>query len=105
MDDCVSEASWLKREDVKKLLFEGRHYKITLIIAVQYDKLVPPNLRNNFDFIILPRCANTKLMKCMNQEYVGMDDGQFMHVSNVIYSKDFRAMIIDNDSRSPTQRE
>lgn len=34
MDDCVSEASWLKREDVKKLLFEGRHYKITLIIAV-----------------------------------------------------------------------
>ncbi|EWS71342.1 poxvirus A32 protein (macronuclear) [Tetrahymena thermophila SB210] len=74
MDDCVSSTKWLQRDDVSKLLFEGRHYKITLVIAIQYDKLMPPKLRNNFDFIILPNTQNVKFLKSINDEYINMDD-------------------------------
>jgi hypothetical protein len=38
---------------MKEVMFNGRHYGITLIIAVQDTMALPPASRNNFDYVFL----------------------------------------------------
>lgn len=54
MDDLLHEASeWKKDEGVKELMFNGRHYNILYILALQYVYGIPPDFRNNFDYVFI----------------------------------------------------
>ena len=55
LDDCLYDASW-SRDKVMRLLFmNGRHWKIMLIITMQYPLGIPPNLRTNIDYVFILR--------------------------------------------------
>ena len=49
LDDCGSDAKkgWGKSTEINKLFYQGRHYHITTIIALQSDKDLAPSLRKN----------------------------------------------------------
>jgi hypothetical protein len=47
-DDCAGSVSeWGKSDHLSELFFNGRHYHITTIIALQDEQLLPPKIRSN----------------------------------------------------------
>lgn len=61
MDDCLSDASaWKKQKIIEQLFYEGRHFNITLIMTLQFSLGLPPNLRNNVDYVFLCSCPKIK---------------------------------------------
>jgi hypothetical protein len=73
MDDVLGEKKkWNNDELVHELLFDGRHYKVTYILALQYPLGMSPDLRSNFDYIFLLATDNVGNMKRMYENYAGM---------------------------------
>ena len=54
LDDVISDAkSWKNSEALGEIMFNGRHYDITFILAVQDVVAVGPAIRLNFDYVFL----------------------------------------------------
>ena len=49
LDDCLFDNKWTKEKMMRLLFMNGRHWKIMLIITMQYPLGIPPNLRTNID--------------------------------------------------------
>ena len=49
LDDCLYDAGWTKDKMMRLLFMNGRHWKVMLIITMQYPLGIPPNLRTNID--------------------------------------------------------
>jgi len=72
MDDCLYDNTW-SREKVMRLIFmNGRHWKILLVITMQYPLGVPPNLRTNIDFVFILREPYIANRKRIYENYAGM---------------------------------
>ena len=52
-DDCLYDASAFKGETMREIFMNGRHYKMTFIFAMQSPKKIPPDLRDNIDYIFI----------------------------------------------------
>ena len=55
LDDCLFDNSWTKDKMMRLLFMNGRHWKIMLIITMQYPLGIPPNLRTNIDYVFILR--------------------------------------------------
>ena len=55
LDDCLYDSSWTKDKLMRLLFMNGRHWKILLIITMQYPLGIPPNLRTNIDYVFILR--------------------------------------------------
>ena len=54
MDDCLSDkGTWANDKPIKQVMFDGRHYKLIFILTMQFPLGIKPELRSNFDYIIL----------------------------------------------------
>lgn len=54
LDDVISDAkSWKNSNALNEIMFNGRHYDITFILAVQDVVAVGPAIRLNFDYVFL----------------------------------------------------
>lgn len=48
IDDCAASIkSWRDLEETKQLFFQGRHFKVTTILTMQNEAIIPPPLRTN----------------------------------------------------------
>ena len=75
LDDVVANAKeWNKSEDMKEVMFNGRHYDITFIIAVQDTVALPPASRNNFDYVFLFNNDITSEIQKIYQHFAGIFD-------------------------------
>jgi len=55
LDDCLYDASWTRDKMMRLLFMNGRHWKVMLIITMQYPLGIPPNLRTNIDYVFILR--------------------------------------------------
>jgi hypothetical protein len=55
LDDCLYDQSWTRDKMMRLLFMNGRHWKIMLIITMQYPLGIPPNLRTNIDYVFILR--------------------------------------------------
>jgi hypothetical protein len=54
LDDCLSsKGDFMKNLIISELLFNGRHYRITYILTMQFPLIIKPELRCNFDYVLL----------------------------------------------------
>ena len=54
MDDCMSSKNeWLKDPKMLSIFNEGRHFQITFLLSMQFSLGIQPELRSNFNFIII----------------------------------------------------
>lgn len=54
MDDMLHDAkSWTKDRGIKELFFNGRHYNILYMVALQYVYGLPPEFRDNLDYVFI----------------------------------------------------
>lgn len=101
LDDCLYDASW-SRDKVMRLLFmNGRHWKIMLIITMQYPLGVPPNLRTNIDYVFILREPYISNRKRIYENYAGMFPTfeSFCQVMDQC-TENFECLVINNNAKS-----
>ena len=55
LDDCLFDDKWTRDKMMRLLFMNGRHWKIMLIITMQYPLGIPPTLRTNIDYVFILR--------------------------------------------------
>jgi len=55
LDDCLYDNTWSRDKMMRLLFMNGRHWKVMLIITMQYPLGIPPNLRTNIDYVFILR--------------------------------------------------
>lgn len=100
LDDLAYLAQHIKHCDVvKRIFFNGRHYKIFLLLSMQYVKLFPPEFRSNINFVFCTmekNPANRRLVfEAFNNIFHDFDsfDRAFCALTS-----DYKCMVLDNVS-------
>ena len=72
LDDCLYDSSWTRDKLMRLLFMNGRHWKILLIITLQYPLGVPPVLRCNIDYVFILREPSLGNRKRIWENYASM---------------------------------
>ena len=98
MDDCLaSKGSWVNDKPISELLFNGRHYKLTYILTMQFPLGIKPELRLNFDYVFLLADDSNTNIKRLYDHYASMfpNLNAFKQVFEEL-TKDYGCMVIVN---------
>ena len=101
LDDCLYDNTWAKDKMMRLLFMNGRHWKIMLIITMQYPLGVPPNLRTNIDYVFILREPYIANRKRIYENFAGMFPTfeSFCQVMDQC-TENFECLVIDNNSKS-----
>jgi hypothetical protein len=101
LDDCLYDAGWTKDKLMRLLFMNGRHWKIMLIITMQYPLGIPPNLRTNIDYVFILREPYINNRKRIYENYAGMFP-TFEAFSQVMdqCTENYECLVINNNSKS-----
>ena len=72
LDDCLFDDRWTRDKMMRLLFMNGRHWKIMLIITMQYALGIPPVLRTNIDYVFILREPYIANRKRIYENYAGM---------------------------------
>ena len=99
LDDLGFDKKIFNKPIMRQLLLNGRHWKITLYICLQYALDVSPSVRSNIDIIILLKdnVNRDKIYKTFFQMVPTF--AQFNLIMDAC-TNDFKALILDNTSTS-----
>ena len=106
LDDCLFDATWSKDKLMRLLFMNGRHWKIMLIITMQYPLGIPPTLRTNIDYVFILREPYIANRKRIYENYAGMFP-TFESFSQVMdqCTENFECLVINNNSKSNKLQE
>lgn len=106
LDDCLYDSSWSKDKMMRLLFMNGRHWKIMLIITMQYPLGIPPNLRTNIDYVFILREPYIANRKRIWENYAGMFPNfeSFAQVMDQC-TENYECLVIDNNSKSNKLQE
>jgi hypothetical protein len=101
LDDCLYDNSWAREKLMRLLFMNGRHWKIMLIITMQYPLGVPPNLRTNIDYTFILREPYLNNRKRIYENYAGMFPTfeSFCQVMDQC-TENFECLVISNNAKS-----
>jgi hypothetical protein len=101
LDDCLYDAGWTKDRLMRMLFMNGRHWKVMLIITMQYPLGIPPNLRTNIDFVFILREPYINNRKRIYENYAGMFPTfeSFCQVMDQC-TENFECLVINNNAKS-----
>ena len=72
LDDCLYDDGWCRDKLMRLLFMNGRHWKVMLIITMQYPLGIPPSLRTNIDYVFILREPIIANRKRIYDNYAGM---------------------------------
>lgn len=101
LDDCLYDNSWAKDKVMRLLFMNGRHWKIMLIITMQFPLGVPPNLRTNVDYVFILREPYISNRKRIYENYAGMFPTfeSFCQVMDQC-TENYECLVINNNAKS-----
>jgi len=101
LDDCLFDNAWTKDKMMRLLFMNGRHWKIMLIITMQYPLGIPPNLRTNIDYVFILREPYIANRKRIYENYAGMFPTfeSFCQVMDQC-TENYECLVINNNSKS-----
>ena len=101
LDDCLYDNTWTKDKMMRLLFMNGRHWKIMLIITMQYPLGVPPNLRTNIDYVFILREPYLANRKRIYENYAGMFPTfeSFCKVMDQC-TENYECLVINNNAKS-----
>ena len=101
LDDCLYDNKWTKDKMMRLLFMNGRHWKVMLIITMQYPLGIPPNLRTNIDYVFILREPYIANRKRIWENYAGMFPTfeSFCQVMDQC-TENFECLVINNNSKS-----
>jgi hypothetical protein len=101
LDDCLYDNTWSRDKLMRLLFMNGRHWKVMLIITMQFPLGVPPNLRTNIDYVFILREPYLTNRKRIWENYAGMFPSleSFSQVMDQC-TENFECLVINNNSKS-----
>ena len=101
LDNCLYDNKWTKDKMMRLLFMNGRHWKIMLIITMQYPLGIPPNLRTNIDYVFILREPYIANRKRIWENYAGMFPTfeSFCQVMDQC-TENFECLVINNNAKS-----
>ena len=101
LDDCLYDQSWTKDKMMRLLFMNGRHWKVMLIITMQYPLGIPPNLRTNIDYVFILREPYLTNRKRIWENYASMFPtlDAFSSVMDQT-TENYECLVIHNNAKS-----
>ena len=101
LDDCLYDQSWTKDKMMRLLFMNGRHWKVMLIITMQYPLGIPPNLRTNIDYVFILREPYLTNRKRIWENYASMFPtlDAFASVMDQT-TENYECLVIHNNAKS-----
>ena len=101
LDDCLYDATWSRDKLMRLLFMNGRHWKIMLMITMQYPLGIPPTLRTNIDYVFILREPYIANRKRIYDNYAGMFPTfeSFCQVMDQC-TENYECLVINNNSKS-----
>lgn len=101
LDDCLYDNSWAREKLMRLLFMNGRHWKVMLVITMQYPLGVPPNLRTNIDFTFILREPYIANRKRIYENYAGMFPTfeSFCQVMDQC-TENYECLVVSNNAKS-----
>ena len=101
LDDCLYDQSWTRDKMMRLLFMNGRHWKVMLIITMQYPLGIPPNLRTNIDYVFLLREPYLTNRKRIWENYASMFPTleSFCSVMDQT-TENYECLVINNNAKS-----
>ena len=101
LDDCLYDNTWSRDKLMRLLFMNGRHWKVMLVITMQYPLGIPPTLRTNIDYVFILRENYIANRKRIYENYAGMFptfEG-FCQVMDQC-TENYECLVINNNSKS-----
>jgi len=101
LDDCLWDSIWTRDKLMRLLFMNGRHWKIMLVITMQYPLGIPPTLRTNIDYVFILRENYIANRKRIYENYAGMFPTfeSFCQVMDQC-TENYECLVINNNSKS-----
>jgi len=101
LDDCLYDQGWTRDKMMRLLFMNGRHWKVMLIITMQYPLGIPPNLRTNIDYVFILREPYLTNRKRIWENYASMFPTleSFSAVMDQC-TENYECLVINNNSKS-----
>ena len=101
LDDCLYDATWTRDKLMRLLFMNGRHWKIMLVITMQYPLGIPPTLRTNIDYVFILRENYIANRRRIYENYAGMFPTfeSFCQVMDQC-TENYECLVINNNSKS-----
>jgi hypothetical protein len=101
LDDCMDQPGIFKTPLFQDIFKNGRHWKMMLIMAMQYSMDIPPSLRICIDGTFIFREPNLKYRKSIYENYASVipDFKTFCDIMDQI-TNDYTALYIHNQTAS-----
>ena len=101
LDDCLYDNAWTRDKMMRLLFLNGRHWKLMLIITMQYPLGVPPTLRTNIDYVFILREPYIANRKRIYENYAGMFPTfeSFCQVMDQC-TENYECLVINNNVKS-----
>jgi hypothetical protein len=101
MDDCLYDQSWTRDKMMRLLFMNGRHWKIMLIITMQYPLGITPSMRTNIDYVFLLREPYLSNKKRIYENYASMFPTLESFVSVMDQTtENYECLVINNNTKS-----
>jgi hypothetical protein len=101
LDDCLFDGTWTRDKMMRLLFMNGRHWKIMLVITMQYPLGIPPMLRTNIDYVFILRENYIANRRRIYENYAGMFPTfeAFCQVMDQC-TENYECLVINNNSKS-----
>ena len=101
LDDCLYDNTWARDKMMRLIFMNGRHWKVMLVITMQYPLGIPPTLRTNIDYVFILRENYIANRKRIYDNYAGMFPTfeAFCQVMDQC-TENYECLVINNNSKS-----
>jgi hypothetical protein len=101
LDDCLYDNTWSRDKLMRLLFMNGRHWKVMLVITMQYPLGIPPTLRTKIDYVFILRENYIANRKRIYENYAGMFPTfeAFCQVMDQC-TENYECLVINNNSKS-----
>ena len=101
LDDCLYDNTWSRDKMMRLLFMNGRHWKLMLIITMQYPLGIPPALRTNIDYVFILREPYIANRRRIFDNYAGMFPTfeSFCQVMDQC-TENYECLVINNNVKS-----
>jgi len=101
LDDCMYDKKMIKDPNIRGIFMNGRHWRITFMLTMQYCMDLPPDLRANIDYIFILRENIIQNQEKIYKNFFGIFP-RFSVFQDVLNSctEGYDCLVLDNTSKS-----
>ena len=100
-DDCLYDDKWAKDKNMRAIFMNGRHFKLTFLLTMQFPLGIKPHMRTNIDYTFILRENIVSNRRRIYEHYAGMFP-TFEIFCKIMdqCTENYECLVIHNNSKS-----